>query len=655
MAVSGEDIMRETDPADAMQQSAECENGSVLPDGRAGAGGSQALSAANRHARGSLLSRAASHVAVFFSLPREAFTLLFMVFLNTMRGVALGTSRYQFLLNSEYAMKEVEVGVLLGSSGSWHLLVSLVCSPLLDAFGVRTIALVSLSVSCVTVGALAFGSTRAALVFALYMPGAELLGLALYSIGLKQLTTPATRATAFALQVALNNVAIVLGMNMVEALRHVSLGEAFGVSWSGLRAVMLVCFCIDLFELLLASVILTDAIVVALDDDETDGGDVPADACNGNGAHNGAPNGMCNNLSNGACNGIPNGGQSGAAAHGSTSSAAPPPRPVRLTRESSRGPVFLAAPPSAKDYARGYVVGRRLSRGSLAALRSCKQMGAAIKQSFASVCRILRARAAWQMLAFNILMVGSRNQWAAMSTLMITFLTRTFGDAVPAYSIRSLNPTINMLAPWLLAPLLAHLEPFAAILPGLWLFSLSALPMALRPSVGASVMWVVLTGLGEAVWAPRSVAWQMTIAPDGDEALFLALTSATSFVTQPLMTTLNGALNAEFVPDCRSCRDSAGNYCSKLVLHASQPVCETRTGKECSALSELFNSSLTMEATCPRSCAECPGWHSDATSMFTIILLLALSSPVLMYACLPFLRSRGGRKSDAAPAPTSML
>ena len=50
-----------------------------------------------------------------------------------------------------------------------------------------------------------------------------------------------------------------------------------------------------------------------------------------------------------------------------------------------------------------------------------------------------------------------------MSSLMITFLTRYYGEAVPIYSIRGINPLINSFAPALLAPLFAHFEPFAAM------------------------------------------------------------------------------------------------------------------------------------------------------------------------------------------------
>jgi hypothetical protein len=63
-------------------------------------------------------------------------------------------------------------------------------------------------------------------------------------------------------------------------------------------------------------------------------------------------------------------------------------------------------------------------------------------------------------------MLGARNQWAQMSTLMITYLTRAFGDGTPVYTIRSINPTILIVAPALLAPALAHLDVFSALLPG---------------------------------------------------------------------------------------------------------------------------------------------------------------------------------------------
>merc|ERR1712137_1196063 len=123
--------------------------------------------------------------------------------------------------------------------------------------------------------------------------------------------------------------------------------------------------------------------------------------------------------------------------------------------------------------------------------------------------------------------------WAQMSTLLITFLTRYYGDAVPAYSIRGINPIINCFAPALLAPLFSHLETFACMLPALWLFCLSAAPLALEPSVAAGVAWVVITGFSEAVWAPRSRSWEVTMAPDGQEAIFLTLSGLPAKLIYP--------------------------------------------------------------------------------------------------------------------------
>ena len=94
----------------------------------------------------------------------------------------------------------------------------------------------------------------------------------------------------------------------------------------------------------------------------------------------------------------------------------------------------------------------------------------------------VRDRRFFQLAVYDVLMTGARNQWAAMTMLMVTYLTRAFGEATPAYAIRSINPTLLTVAPALLTPLVSHLEPFAAIMPALWLFCLAPLPMAFAPS-----------------------------------------------------------------------------------------------------------------------------------------------------------------------------
>ena len=141
-----------------------------------------------------------THLRAFLNLPIECFVILLIELINTLRSVAGGTSQYQFLINSEYAMDELEVSTFMSSVSLWHSLVGLITAPLVDTCGVRRIALLGLSLASLKQFVMATSASRSALLI-LFVPGDELLAVAVYSIALKQLTTPATRPIAFAVQI----------------------------------------------------------------------------------------------------------------------------------------------------------------------------------------------------------------------------------------------------------------------------------------------------------------------------------------------------------------------------------------------------------------------------------------------------------------------
>ena len=74
-------------------------------------------------------------------------------------------------------------------------------------------------------GWLAFTRGKWALVTVTLVPDIFPFGLAVYSIGLKSLTTPTTRPIAFALSTVLLNLGIFGGLSLVDVTRKVPLRE----------------------------------------------------------------------------------------------------------------------------------------------------------------------------------------------------------------------------------------------------------------------------------------------------------------------------------------------------------------------------------------------------------------------------------------------
>ena len=55
---------------------------------------------------------------------------------------------------------------------------------------------------------------------------------------------------------------------------------------------------------------------------------------------------------------------------------------------------------------------------------------------------------------------------------------------------------------------------------------------------------------------------------------------------------------------------------------------------------------VTAVTTCPRTCQVCPGWSGDAATMWAVVLLTSLTSPILVWIGLPFLRGDRARDDD---------
>jgi len=147
------------------------------------------------------------------------------------------------------------------------------------------------------------------------------------------------------------------------------------------------------------------------------------------------------------------------------------------------------------------------------------------------------------------------------------------------------------------------------------------------------------------------------MAPDGQEAIFLTLSGLPAKLIYPTVGLFNGWLNEAYVPNCRLCRDDVGSFCSTL-LHVGLGGCASSSRHECSDLelvptpglrplaSDLevastgSNRSSIAVSSCPLTCLQCPGYEGHAQQMFSLVLLIALTSPLLISLMVPWLRGQ---------------
>ena len=208
------------------------------------------------------------NVVAFTALPNSVRLLLLLVFLNSFRSFGLRFVQQLYLTN-EFGLDDLEAASVLGTSASLHVAFGLIGAVLTDAIGVRRVALTALSVSVVGRGLLAFGRDRASIYAAFYLispAGEALLATGLYRVALKKLTTPKTRAFAFAVEYATFNLSGALADVCIDAFRRRGDVLLFGEVYTPTRQFLVLTFVVVCASWLLVALHLRDESVVEADD-----------------------------------------------------------------------------------------------------------------------------------------------------------------------------------------------------------------------------------------------------------------------------------------------------------------------------------------------------------------------------------------------------
>jgi hypothetical protein len=238
-------------------------------------------------------------------------------------------------------------------------------------------------------------------------------------------------------------------------------------------------------------------------------------------------------------------------------------------------------------------------------------------------------RAFWRARLFLCVALFVSLQWGDMETLLLPFLERHYGENVPIYLIHSINLWGCVIGPPLVAAYTANYEAFRVIKPGLWICALAPIFLVVYPSVLSSAAWVLCLTLGEILWGPRSNAFVAGLAPDGREGIFLAFLSLKNVISSLPASALNGWLNDKYQPNCKTCRDPVGHFCSTPCQGIAPPEIEVCCSEK--HICPQFD-------TCPASCADCPGWSSEPQKLWTVVLVLNLVSPILTHLFVQFFR-----------------
>ena len=273
----------------------------------------------------------------------------------------------------------------------------------------------------------------------------------------------------------------------------------------------------------------------------------------------------------------------------------------------ARGPSAASAPK--RDISRD-VSGDDVGDGSAPlSLGSEARRSSSSSSSSSSVSSLLRSRTFWQFLAMALFTLNLKQIFRHMDATFPKYAVRAFGCSAPFGSIYAINPALIIVGVPIVAALTPRTRHFDMIFRGSWITALAPFVVAYSQTYAGAIGFVVLLSLGEMVWSPRWYDYTMACAPAGREGVFGAMALMPLFFAKLPVGVLGGVLLRRYCPgrggeegDCPSGGGEEGTRGE--VPAAPAPPC-------------------------------------DGRSMWAVVGLVTLASPVLILIFHPWLRDSG--------------
>lgn len=152
------------------------------------------------------------------------------------------------------------------------------------------------------------------------------------------------------------------------------------------------------------------------------------------------------------------------------------------------------------------------------------------------------------------------------------YTIREFGEDFPFAYYWSINPAMIIFLTPVATALTRKFPPYPVIAIGATISAVSVFSLAFSTTVAASVVFIVLLSIGEALWSPRLYEYTATIAPPGREASYMGLSELPLFLAKPLVGFLSGYLLTVYCPPTGP-RDSGQMWLIIGLMTVAAPIC----------------------------------------------------------------------------------
>ena len=129
------------------------------------------------------------------------------------------------------------------------------------------------------------------------------------------------------------------------------------------------------------------------------------------------------------------------------------------------------------------------------------------------------------------------------------YMIREFGENTPKGAVYSINPALIIILVPIITAATSSVDPLVMIHYGTYVSALSVFFLVLSTSLPACILFVITLSIGEAIWSPRLYDYTTTVAPEGREGTFMALSSAPLFLAKLPVGVISGVLLQKYCPE----------------------------------------------------------------------------------------------------------
>jgi proton-dependent oligopeptide transporter, POT family len=172
---------------------------------------------------------------------------------------------------------------------------------------------------------------------------------------------------------------------------------------------------------------------------------------------------------------------------------------------------------------------------------------------FQGFMRVVVSATFWRFAILITLLLGVRAVFLYAAVIYPKYWLRVIGPDAAVGTLQAINPVLIVIGIILLLPLQRKFDVFSMLVFGAIISSFSLLVMV-YPSYGEKTFWVsaaslTVLSLGELIWSPRLSEYTASIAPKGQEGVYLGLSMMPWFAAKTVVSAMSGYLLTWYCPE----------------------------------------------------------------------------------------------------------